>query len=213
MIKQSQWKLNLGFSLFMLFLILLLFQVSLQLTLIFAVSLAIGFTLQKSRFCFTSAFRDPLLIGATKITQAVILLLMISIVGFAIVAVIADMMNFPVSLYVSSFGVYTVIGGILFGVGIILAGGCTSGVLMRIGEGFAMQMIAFIGLLIGTLLGKYSLPFWQTTFGEVPGIFLPDKIGWFLAVAVQLAILLVLWKITRWWQQKKNGVGCENGNV
>ncbi|NLI90900.1 MAG: YeeE/YedE family protein [Peptococcaceae bacterium] len=207
MLKKSQWKLNLGFSFFILFLILLLIQVSLQLTLVFAVSLAIGFTLQKSRFCFTSAFRDPLLVGVTNLTQAVILLLVISVPGFAIAAAIADMANYPLSLYVSPFGVHTVIGGILFGIGMVLAGGCSSGVLMRIGEGFAMQMIAFVGLLIGAFLGKYSLPFWQTSFGEVPGIFLPDKIGWLPAVAVQLFILLVLWKVTRWWQKKQNGVG------
>lgn len=207
MLKKSQWKLNLGFSVFILFLILLLIQVSLQLTLVFAVSLAIGFTLQKSRFCFTSAFRDPLLVGVTNLTQAVILLLMISVPAFAVVAAIAEMVKYPLSLYVSPFGVHTFIGGILFGIGMVLAGGCSSGVLMRIGEGFAMQMIALVGLLIGAFLGKYSLPFWQASFGEVPGIFLPDIIGWLPAVAVQLLILLVLWKVTRWWQKKQNEVG------
>ncbi len=203
----SQWKLNLGFSFFILMLIVLLLQVSIQLTLLFAVSLALGFTLQKSRFCFTSAFRDPLLVGYTTLTEALILLLAISIPGFAIVSNVAGILHVPLSLYVTPLGIHTFVGGILFGIGMVMAGGCASGILMRIGEGFAMQMIAFAGLMIGAILGKYSLPYWRANFGESPGIFLPDIIGWLPAVVLQLIILFFLWKVTRWWKRKLNGVG------
>ncbi|MGE4271913.1 MAG: YeeE/YedE thiosulfate transporter family protein [Desulfitobacterium sp.] len=207
MLKKSQKKLNIGFLFFIVLLFFLLIQVSIQLTMIFAVSLAIGFTLQKSRFCFVSAFRDPLLVGTTKLTEALILLLVISIVGFAIVFHLANMLNYPLNLYVTPFGFHTVIGGILFGLGMVMAGGCASGILMRVGEGFAMQMIALLGLLIGAFLGKYSVSYWQTIFHEFPGVSLPDTLGWVASVAAELLILLLLWKIIRWWQQKQKGVG------
>ncbi|WP_018214524.1 YeeE/YedE thiosulfate transporter family protein [Desulfitobacterium hafniense] len=207
MLKKSQWKLNLSFSIFILLLLLLLIQVSLQLALIFAVSLAIGFTLQKSRFCFVSAFRDPLLVGTTKLTEAVIVLLAISIPGFAIAFHLAPMFNIPVSLYVTSFGGHTFIGGVLFGTGMVLAGGCASGILMRVGEGFAMQMIALLGLLIGAFLGKYSLSYWLAAFHEFPGVFLPDTIGWIPSITIELFILFLLWKVIRWWQKRQKGVG------
>lgn len=203
MLKKSQWKLSLGFWLFILLLILLLLQVSVQLTLIFAVSLAIGFTMQKSRFCFVSAFRDPLLVGTTKLTEALLLLLAISIPGFAILSGLLDL---PLTLYVTPFGFPTLIGGILFGMGMVLAGGCASGVLMRIGEGMAMQMLALLGIFIGVFLGKFSLPYWLAIFHQFPGIFLPDIMGWGPAVAVQLLLLFFLWKVTRWWQKKQKGI-------
>ncbi|MEL1136212.1 YeeE/YedE thiosulfate transporter family protein [Desulfitobacterium sp. THU1] len=205
MLKKSQQKLNLGFSIFILLLILLLLQVSVKLALTFAVSLGLGFVLQKSRFCFVSAFRDPLLTGTTKLTEAVILLLAISVPGFAIVYHLAETLNYPLQLYVTPFGIHTFMGGILFGTGMVLAGGCASGVLMRIGEGFAMQMVALGGLLIGVFIGKNSIPFMLSTFYEFPGIFLPDIMGWGPAVALQLFILFVLWKVTRWWQKKQKG--------
>lgn len=207
MLKHSQWKLSLGFSFFMLLLMVLLIQVSIQLALVFMLSLGLGFTLQKSRFCCASAFRDPLLVGTTKLTQALILLLAISVVGFAVVANVAEVLKIPLSLNLAPLGFNTIIGGILFGIGMVLAGGCASGILMRIGEGFAMQMIALVGLLIGTLLGSYSLPYWHMIFAESPGIFLPDIFGWLPAVAIQILILLGLWQVTRWWQKKQNGVG------
>jgi len=206
-ITSSQWKLNLGFSLFMLLLIVLLMQVSIQLALIFALSLALGFTLQRSRFCTASAFRDPILVGTTKLTQAFILLLAISIMGFAVVANGAEILKIPLKLNVFPLGIHTIIGGILFGIGMVLAGGCVSGVLTRIGEGFAMQMFALLGLLFGTAFGGYSSPYIRSIFGEFSGVFLPDIFGWLPSVAIQLLILLILWEVTRWWHKKQNGVG------
>lgn len=207
MLKKSQRKANLGFSIFIIFLLFLLIQVSTQLALVFAVSLAIGFTMQKSRFCFVSAFRDPLLVGTTKLTEALILMLVISIPSFSIVFNLSDVFNIPIKLYVTPFGVHTFIGGILFGIGMVLAGGCASGILMRVGEGFAMQMVALFGLFVGAFLGKYSLTYLLSIFYEFPGIFLPDIMGWVPAVAVQLLILLLLWKVIRWWRKNKEELG------
>ena len=204
--KNSQWKLNLGFSIFIILLIVLLIQVSIQLALIFILSLGLGFALQKSRFCCTSAFRDPLLVGTTKLTRALILLIAISLIGFTAVVYLADLFRISVNLNLFPMGFHTVVGGIIFGIGIVLAGGCAAGVLTRVGEGFAIQMIALLGVFLGTLLGSYSLPYWRTTFGESPGIFLPDVVGWLPAVAIQLLILLSLWLVTLWWQKKQNGV-------
>jgi hypothetical protein len=70
-----------------------------------------------------------------------------------------------------------------------------------------MQMAAFGGIMVGAVLGKYSLPVWRANFGELPGIFLPDVVGWFPAIIIQLFILFMLWKITRWWKKKLKGVG------
>lgn len=39
----------------------------------------------------------------------------------------------------------TVVGGIIFGIGMVIAGGCASGMLMRIGEGFEMHLITLVG--------------------------------------------------------------------
>ncbi|TEB04370.1 putative inner membrane protein [Pelotomaculum schinkii] len=49
------------------------------------VGIAIGIVLRYSRFCFAGAFRDPFLIKNTKLMRALLLSLMISTIGFAII--------------------------------------------------------------------------------------------------------------------------------
>ncbi|WDU83426.1 YeeE/YedE thiosulfate transporter family protein [Caloramator sp. Dgby_cultured_2] len=44
---------------------------------------AAGFTLQRSRFCFTASMRDPVLTGGTSLTKAVIIAIATATVGFA----------------------------------------------------------------------------------------------------------------------------------
>ena len=48
-------------------------------------ALGAGFTLQRSRFCFASAFRDLFLLGQSRITKGILVALAIATVGFAII--------------------------------------------------------------------------------------------------------------------------------
>ena len=201
----SQQKWNIGFILFLTLLLALLSQISIRLTLILVLGISLGFVLQKSRFCLVSAFRDPILIGMTQLTRAFLLLLGISILGFALVSWGASERNIPLILNVFPLGVHTVIGGLLFGTGMVLAGGCSSGILMRIGEGFAMQLVAFFGLVVGAVVGERSLINWRNIFGELPGIFLPDVLGWVPTLVLEIAALLALWQLASWWQKKQLG--------
>jgi uncharacterized membrane protein YedE/YeeE len=201
----SQRKWNIGFILFLTLLLALLSQISIRLSLIMALGISLGFVLQKSRFCLVSALRDPILIGMTQLTRAFLLLLGISILGFALVSWASSQRNIPLTLNVFPLGVHTVVGGLLFGIGMVLAGGCSSGILMRMGEGFAMQWVALFGLVVGAVLGERSLIDWRNTFGEWPGVFLPDILGWFLTLILEIGALLALWQLARWWQKKQFG--------
>ncbi len=203
--KESQGKWSLGYVIFLTLAVILLAQFSLKLAAALMIGIGLGFAMQKSRFCFASAFRDPMLVGMTSLTQAVILLIILSLLGFTAVYWLAQQWGWNLRLNVFPFGVHTVIGGGLFGIGMVLAGGCASGVLMRIGEGFAMQMIAFVGLIVGAVLGEGTLPQWRARFGEHPGVFLPDILGWLPAIAVELTALFLLWGIARWWQRRQQG--------
>lgn len=201
----SQQKWNIGFIVFVTLLLALLSQISIHLAVMLALGIGLGFVLQKSRFCLVSALRDPILIGMTQLTRAFILLLGISILGFALVYWGASHSNMPLRLNVFPLGVHTVVGGVLFGIGMVLAGGCTSGLLMRVGEGFAMQWVAFLGLVVGAVIGQRSQVNWRNTFGESPGIFLPDIIGWVPTLILEILVLAALWRLARWWQLKQLG--------
>lgn len=168
--------------------------------------LGFGYVLQKSRFCFTAGFRDPHLLDSTKVSQAILLALGITTAGFAAVKYAHILLSQPIPGmdYINPIGLYTLAGGILFGIGMVIAGGCASGVLMRIGDGFATQLVVLTFFLIGSLLGVGNLPWWRTKFSLVKeGIFLPDILGWPGAVAAQLLLILALYILAKRWEAKK----------
>src|SRR5918996_6479388 len=102
--------------------------------------LAFGFVLQRSRFCFASAFRDLFLLGDARVMKGIIAGLAVATAGFAVLmARLVPEVGFgslPPGATVLPLGVHTLLGGVLFGVGMVLAGGCTSGSLYRAGEGY-----------------------------------------------------------------------------
>ena len=81
---------------------------------------AFGFTLQRGRFCMNTAFRDILLTKDFTTFQAYILALLISIVG---VNLLVDFGLIESEIKPFNW-LANAIGGYLFGIGIVFAGGC-----------------------------------------------------------------------------------------
>ncbi len=107
-----------------------------------------GFILQKSRFCFTASMRDPCITGSTSVTKAVLIAFALTTIGFTAIkySAFASGQTIPGMSYVQPVSLATVLGGILFGIGMVIAGGCASGTLMRVGEGFLMQMLSLLAM-------------------------------------------------------------------
>ena len=49
-----------------------------------------------------------------------------------------------------------IIGGFIFGMGIVLAGGCGSGILYRVGEGNLAYVLAVFGFFFGIVVTKFG---------------------------------------------------------
>ncbi|MBP1917896.1 YeeE/YedE thiosulfate transporter family protein [Youngiibacter multivorans] len=165
-----------------------------------------GFILQKGRFCFTASMRDPYLTGSTSITRAVIIAFAVTTIGFTAIKYGYHAAGLPIpgQSYVVPISAATVIGAFIFGVGMVIAGGCASGTLMRVGEGFAMNSIAFLFFIVGSLWGAHDFGFWKEKFiSNGPTVFLPDVFGWVGAVVVQLLVLLLLYIAADKWEKKK----------
>ena len=102
-----------------------------------------GFVLQRGRFCMNSAFRDILLMKEFKLAKAVVIAIVVAMIGFAIAA-----LSGVVNLSVKPLNVKgAIIGGTIFGVGMVLAAGCASGTTYRVGEGMMGSLVAGFGLL------------------------------------------------------------------
>jgi hypothetical protein len=106
--------------------------------------IALGFILQRGRFCLNSAFRDIIFIQDLTFFRAYLLCLVVAIIGTNVLESAGLIMTYDqeagrfvsTELMRQSFvPVANILGGFLFGLGIVLAGGCASGIDYRLGEG------------------------------------------------------------------------------
>ena len=144
--------------------------------------LAFGFVLQRGRFCFASAFRDIFLLGHARNMKGVLMGLAVGSVGFALVmsrqVPMTGLGIYPPSANVLPLGIHTVLGGLLFGVGMVLAGGCVSGSIYRMGEGYVASWVAFAGIMGGLLVSAYTWNWWwEAHIAATPRFWLPHWIG------------------------------------
>lgn len=108
------------------------------------VGLLFGFALQRGRFCMYTAFRDILLIKDLTLFKAYLLALLVQMV-------IVHILNQwgMISLGVTRFSwLAAMTGGFIFGVGMTLAGGCSSSSFYRVGEGMVGSFVAVLTFII-----------------------------------------------------------------
>lgn len=171
--------------------------------------IAFGWILQRSRFCFTAAFRDPCITGSTSLSRAVLIALGVATIGVAAIKFSFILSGAPKNLNMSGvtpIGIPLMLGAVMFGIGMVISGGCASGTLMRVGEGFTMQMLSLVFFVIGSLWGAHDIGvFWGALNTNASKIFLPDVFGWAGAFLVQGLIILLLYIAAVKWQEKKMG--------
>jgi uncharacterized membrane protein YedE/YeeE len=106
---------------------------------------AYGMMLQYGRFCFASASRDLFAAGVPRMAVGIL----IALIFFSVVQAILAATNMS-TFHPAPFGIHMLIAGSIFGVGMVLAGGCASGSLYKVGEGNGTSLIAVIfGLCLG----------------------------------------------------------------
>jgi len=177
-----------------------------KLVLFWTTGICFGVILQKGRFCFTASMRDPYLTGSTSVTRAVLIAFGVATVGFAAIKYGYDVMGLPMPgmSYVVPVSFGTIIGAFMFGVGMVIAGGCASGTLMRVGEGFHMQLISLLFFVVGSLLGAQHFGWWkENVISKGKAVFLPDVFGWAGALFVQLLIIGLLYVAAEKYEEKR----------
>ncbi len=109
-----------------------------------------GFVLQKGRFCMNSAFRDPLVFKDFTLLKAVGLALIVQMIGFHLLSYFGIITLAPKPFLV----IGAVLGGFIFGIGMVIAGGCASGTAYRVGEGMVGSMLALFSFALTAFFFK-----------------------------------------------------------
>ncbi|MEC8945789.1 MAG: YeeE/YedE family protein [Chloroflexota bacterium] len=161
------------------------------------VGIVFGITVQRSRFCFTSAFRDFFLLGQTRMIKGILVGLAVSSIGFVMVmstvAPNPGFGSFPSDAHVLPVGLSTLIAGTLFGIGMVLAGGCVSGSLYRMGEGYIASWVAILGVMIGLfLLNNTWNWWWDNLISQEMAVWIPAELSYSGALGITAIGLLVV---------------------
>ena len=177
----------------------------------------IGFILHRSRFCFSRVFREPFMTGEGEMTKAMILAVALGApVGAALIAkgTIDPYLAIP-----SRFWMGSVLGGLVFGIGMVFAGGCASGSLWRVGEGHLKLVVAVLffawgGSTASALLNKFGLLTTNFDLDFLDGMaevtplgvqaFMPDLIGGWGSALLLTYVLLVIWYLLVRYNESTN---------
>lgn len=185
--------------------------------------LALGYILARSRYGFAGGVKRIYMTGEGSLTRALLAMLAISLIGAggihyaaaqngAVVAfrALEGDAVIPGSGFVAAANLSTIIGGILFGMGMILGGGCASGTLSDSGEGAGRAWITTFFFAIGGIIGHGLLPWWNEAGpGKIEGVrmYLPDKFGYLGAIIVSFIGLLILFALAQTYESRRRKDG------
>ena len=158
--------------------------------------LVFGILIERAQICFTSAFRDMWITGRTAMARAIILGMAASAIG------IYSYVQLGIAPKIMWAGPNAIIGGVLFGFGIVVAGGCETGWMYRSMEGQVHYW--FVGL--GNIVGATVLAAWWDQIGPPlalswPKVNLLQSYGPLGGLLVTYAGLVAMFLLLLWWEK------------
>uniref|UniRef100_A0A7C3MGN4 YeeE/YedE family protein n=1 Tax=Dictyoglomus thermophilum TaxID=14 RepID=A0A7C3MGN4_DICTH len=193
------------------------------------VGILFGVVLQRSRMCFNSAFRDVKFSKDNYLLKMAALAILVETIGFHLVASLGFIKLNPLPF----IPLAQIVGGFLFGMGMVLAGGCASGVTYRIGEGYITSILAGLsfGITASAVRGG-KLNFVNSWFGKPitvnlqdPGIYnavdgkvnptLATLLGinpWIIAIIWAIILAIYIWG-TKTTERQTTGLNYITGGI
>jgi uncharacterized protein len=167
--------------------------------------IAFGIIIQRTRFCFVRGFREPFMTGESQMPRAIAIAVIISALGFAALkysGVRGENVYVPQAFW---FG--GLVGGVIFGIGMVIAGGCGSGSVWRAGEGQIKLMLAVVFFALSTSLFKAWI---RSSAGltSLMGyrVFMPNFISYKWSLILIIVIMLAYYLITTWNEETEKFV-------
>lgn len=196
--KRSQWQFRLGVALFAAALagsLALAFGAQ-KLGLAAVFGIAFGVIIERAQICFTSAFRDMWITGRTTMARAIVLGMAASAIG------IFSYVQLGVAPKIFWAGPNAIIGGVMFGFGIVVAGGCETGWMYRAMEGQVHYWWVGVGNIAGaTVLAALWDRVAPAVVLDYPKVNLLNALGPMGGLIATYAGLVVAFALLLWWER------------
>jgi hypothetical protein len=164
-----------------------------------AMGIVFGFALEKSR-----VFEPGIIVGQMQMRNFIMLKVFLTAVATGAV-VLAVLNGFGYVKLAPKAALYAadIVGGLLLGVGITLAGACPGTTLAQVGAGYRDALFTLLGGLFGAVAYAYAQPALSNTFLGQPGpkLIFSDLIGipyWMGALVLAVALVVILAALEIW---------------
>jgi hypothetical protein len=161
-----------------------------------------GFALEKSR-----VFEPGMIVGQMQLRNWIMLKVFLSAVATgAVVLAVLNGSGFVKLQPKAALYAADIVGGLILGSGIALAGACPGTTLAQIGAGYRDAVFTLLGGLTGAVAFSYAQPWLAASLiGSEPKLIFSDLVGmsyWqgALVLAMVIAVILVLMEKLRPWR-------------
>jgi hypothetical protein len=175
-------------------------------------SAGLGYAMQRGRWCMIQGFREPHMTGDCTLAKSVALSIFLLAVGVAIVK-FTGLRN-PMHYVRGTFGWGALVGGFIFGLGAMFAGGCGTGTLWRVAEGQIKLWIVvpFFGVSNVLMTNFIRDHEWEgidaflndgITDGGTLGsfVYLPDTFLGYGGTVVLIGLVMAAWYLFVTWNE------------
>ena len=175
------------------------------------IAAALGYSMQRGRWCMVQGFREPHMTGDFTMARSVMLSIVLVAIGAAVLKYEVPMraggeaVLDPINYVRGTFGWGGVVGGFIFGLGAMFAGGCGSGTLWRVGEGQIklLMVVPFFSVSTSMMTAWFKDNDFEADGVLGSSVYLPDVMG-YGGTLVFIIGLMVVWYLIVSWNEDTN---------
>jgi uncharacterized membrane protein YedE/YeeE len=175
------------------------------------IAACLGYAMQRGRWCMVQGFREPHMTGDCTLAKSVMLSIVIVAIGAAVLKYSVPMRAegeavLSTAYYVrGTFGWGGVVGGFIFGLGAMFAGGCGSGTLWRVGEGQVklMMVVPFFSITSSIMTAWFRDREFEADGFLGSYVYMPEALGYGPTLLI-ISGIMVVWYLVVTWNEETN---------
>ncbi len=109
-----------------------------------------GFFAQRAGLCIVTGITEIFMGKGKRFLALISVIVIICAIGFSI-------LGLKPAGELRCFGIYNLLAGIIFGIGIFISGGCITGSMIKVGEGNISSIIVLLSMIPGMALSVYVI--------------------------------------------------------
>lgn len=133
-----------------------------------------GICVQRAGLCFSHGLSEVYMGSSERISRMFFIIFLITSIGFMLSEYIYPDLGFVPVGQIRGYGFYNLLAGLIFGIGIILNGGCILGSLRQFGEGNLHFLLSIICFIPGMFLTVYIINPFLMKYYNIINFIIPE---------------------------------------